>query len=134
MRSLFLGLSVLTIFAACSKHSAPSSANGSIIGQWTLIKSVGGIAGSTIYPPKDSVYTLSLNSDSTWQTRINARTTASGTFASIFNPGGPANPLPSLLFTPPHLYYAYTLRNDTLTIDDPCCDLYIRTYVRSSGK
>ena len=132
MRSLLLGLSVLMIFAACScsKHSASTSAKGSIIGHWTLIKSVGGIAGSTIYPPKDTVYTLSLNSDSTWQTRTNARTTGSGTFAFIINPGGPNNPLPMLVFTPPHLYYEYRLSNDTLTIEDPCCDLYARTYVR----
>lgn len=134
MRSLLLGLSVLAAFAACSKHSAPASAKGSIIGRWRLVMAVGGIAGSTSYPPKDSVFTLALNSDSTWQTLINARTTGSGTFAFVSNPGGPANPLPMLVFTPPHLYYTYTLSNDTLTINDPCCDLYTRTYARSGGK
>jgi len=130
MRSLLLGLSVLTVFVACSKHSAPTSGKDSIIGHWRLIKVVGGFAGSTIYPPKDSVCTFSLNSDSTWQTMTNARTTGSGTFAFVLNPGGPADPLPTLMFTPPHLYYQYTVSHDTLTMHDPCCDLYVRTYVR----
>ncbi|WP_431213000.1 hypothetical protein ACQ86N_46440 [Puia sp. P3] len=59
MRPLLLSLSLLT-FAACSKHSAPSSApKNSIIGQWTLVKAVGGFAGSMIIPPKDSVCTFS---------------------------------------------------------------------------
>jgi hypothetical protein len=133
MRPLLLSLSLLT-FAACSKHSAPSSdPKNSIIGQWLLVKAVGGFPGSTIYPPKDSVCLLSLNSDSTWQTRTNAKTTGSGTFQFIFSPGGPADPLPMLVFTPPHLYSEYTVSGDTLVIHDPCCDLYVKTYVRSSS-
>ncbi|MBS1601384.1 MAG: hypothetical protein JST42_01865 [Bacteroidetes bacterium] len=130
MRSLLPCLFLMMVVVACSKHSAPTSAKNSIIGRWRLVKAVGGFAGTTIYPPKDSVCIFSLNSDSTWQTMTNARTTGSGTFASIFNPGGPANPLPTLVFTPPHLYYQYTVTSDTLVMHDPCCDLYVRTYVR----
>jgi len=133
MRSLFLYLSLLA-FAACSKHIHPTPTGDTIIGQWRLIKAVGGFAGRTIYPPKDSVCTLSLNSDSTWQTMTNTHTTGSGTFAFELNDGGPINPLPMLVFTPPHLYYEYLLRNDTLTMHDPCCDLYVRTYIRAAGK
>jgi len=134
MRPLLFCLSVLAAFAACTKHSTPQHSNNSIIGQWILIKSVGGFAGSTIYPPKDSVYTLSLNEDSTFTYRINSHVTGSGAFADVLNPGGPSNPLPSLVFTPPNLYYTYMLSHDTLTLNDPCCDLYSRTYIRSSGK
>jgi hypothetical protein len=131
MRSLLLGLSLLT-FAACSKHSAPSSASkNSIIGQWTLVKAVGGFAGSTIIPPHDSVCTFTLTADSTWRTQTNGATTGSGTFRDVLNPGGPINPLPMLVFTPPNLYYQYTVSNDTLVMHDPCCDLYVRTYVRT---
>ncbi|WP_431213001.1 hypothetical protein ACQ86N_46445 [Puia sp. P3] len=75
-----------------------------------------------------------LNQDSTWQTRTNANITGSGTFQFILNDGGPNNPLPMLVFTPPHLYYQYTISNDTLVMHDPCCDLYVRTYVRTTAK
>ena len=135
MRPLLLCLTFLILSMGCSKNKPgcdPGKMN-TITGTWKLVVSSGGIAGQTIYPPVGSNYTLTLNSDSTYQRHINGLNDT-GTFTVIqvkSEPNWNSVLGPGIVFSKgPSWPMLYHLGMDSLVLSDYISDGYTSVYLR----
>jgi hypothetical protein len=135
MHPRLLCLTFLILSIGCSKnnHSCDPARMGTMTGKWKLTVSTGGFAGQTIYPPIGSDYTLTLNSDSTYQRHINGLNDT-GTFTIIPKNSDPASnsiPGPAIVFSKnPSLPVTYYLGMDSLVLSDNISDGYTSVYRR----
>jgi hypothetical protein len=116
--------------SSCKKDKSPAST--SIIGKWRWVKSIGGIAGSTV-TPKSTGYNLSeeFKADSTYKFFKNDSLIAQGKFSIVRNYKYSSTETVDLLKMGFSSDDAFTIRNDTLftnniLISDGFNTIYVR--------
>ena len=130
MRPIFSFLTLLLLVTSCSKTTAPARSND-LFGNWKLIVTSGGIAGTSYYPPHDSLFTLTLNSDSTFQSHINgAQTSGTFFFIEVISDPGRQDLGPALQFSTIPWPQFYHMHQDSLFLSDYLSDGYSSVYVR----
>ncbi|HTB53398.1 MAG TPA: hypothetical protein VK718_11555 [Ferruginibacter sp.] len=136
MKKIFYVTAIITILLSCKKSSTVTSV------KWQLLRTNGGVGSITIIPPADSVTLLILNSDSTYQNRINGTVIVQGFYHLVtvqsffshtlvpavqFYPNAPSGTIPSgfSFIKQPQLFI---LTGSTLEIDDNNADGFVYQY------
>jgi hypothetical protein len=133
MMKYFILIFTAVIFCSvgsCNKDKLPAST--SIVGKWRWVKSVGGIAGSTV-TPQSAGYNLSeeFKADSTFKRFKNDSLIAQGKFSIVRNYKYSSSENIDVLKTGTPINEAFIIRNDTLFLNDVfISDGFSNTYVR----
>lgn len=120
-------LLIAALFASCKKETSPVS---TFAGKWKLIYQAGGFAGKPITLSKDTTIILSLKNDKRYERTLNGEVKSTGSYeisiktSAAFNTTGQA-------ITYGNSYWQFiSIKNDTLSLDDPFPDGYGSAYVR----
>ncbi|MGF7042220.1 hypothetical protein [Mucilaginibacter lappiensis] len=115
--TLIFAMITLCSVSSCNKDKMPTST--SIIGKWRWVKSVGGIAGSTV-TPQSTGYNLSeeFKADSTFKRFKNDSLIAQGKFSIVRNYKYASTETIDVLKTGGPDDLAFVIRNDSLFVSD----------------
>lgn len=114
---LIFAMITLCSVSSCNKDKMPTST--SIIGKWRWVKSVGGIAGSTV-TPQSTGYNLSeeFKADSTFKRFKNDSLITQGKFSIVRNYKYTSTETIDVLKTGGLDDLAFVIRNDSLFVSD----------------
>ncbi len=125
---LFAGL-----FACKTDDVVPENPlDTAIVGNWNWVKSSGGIQGTTL-TPTSTKYSLSyvFTKSNTYQQTKNGALLQEGGYKLQHIFESPSGKLTQkITFLNLNETFVYTLKNDTLRIDEGCCDRFLHIYTK----
>ena len=129
MKKVLLFIIFFFILSGSCKNDHNFISSSSLLGEWSWVSSCGGIAGKCYTPTPGRKARIGFTADSMYYVYRNDTFNTSSRFHTqtyLFN----KYPTNVITYDFPPFQQTYLIRNDTLFLNDPCCDLYAHTYTR----
>jgi hypothetical protein len=134
MKKYLLWFGLVIIGLGCQKNEdvVANPLDIDILGNWTWVKSSGGIMGRTDTPASSKfAQKYVFGKDLSYDLQRDGLSIDKGTYKLQHIFESPSGKLTQkITFSRTNEGFVYTLKNDTLRIDEGCCDRFVHTYTR----